>query len=337
MPEDSSPKFSDEEQEMRIAYFTLPMALNYQRDSYKLWEAALKTYTDPETNFVFDLASKKVTELSKNGKQMFADFSPNGKQIAFVRDNNIFLSDAEGNEKQITKDGEWNKIKNGWCDWVYEEEFEFAKAFWWNADGSKIAFLRFDETDVKEYSMTLYKGLYTSPYNFKYPKAGDANSSISLHIYELKSDKTTQVDIGTETDIYIPRVQWTNDPSILSYQRMNRLQSQNELFFWNCEIEKNQLILSETAETYVDVHNDLTFLSNNKGFIWTSERDGYNHLYHYNFTGKLINQITKGSWDVTNFIGFDEKRSLLYYNSTETSPTDRDLSCVSLEIGRAHV
>jgi dipeptidyl-peptidase 4 len=283
-----------------------------------------------ENNFIFDLSSKKITEVSKDGKQMFADFSPDSKHIAFVRDNNIFIREIYVDEKQITFDGERNKIKNGWCDWVYEEEFEFAQAFWWNSDGTKIAFLRFDESAVKEFTMTMYQGLYTSPYSFKYPKAGDANSLISLHVYDLKTGITETIDIGSEKDIYIPRVKWTNDPNILSYQRMNRLQNKNELFFWNCIKKSNQLMLTEESKTYVDVHNDLTFLNNNKGFIWTSERDGFNHLYSYDFNGKLLNQITKGKWDVTSFIGFDAKKNLLYFNSTETSPTDRDLCVINL-------
>jgi dipeptidyl-peptidase 4 len=173
--------------------------------------------------------------------------------------------------------------------------------------------------------------LYTEQYKFKYPKAGDANSVISLHIYDLATGTTSKVDIGTEKDIYIPRVQWTNDPGILSYQRMNRLQNKNELFFWDTKAGANKLILTEEAKTYVDVKDDLTFLDDNKGFIWSSERDGYNHLYYYDFAGKLINQVTKGQWDVMEFNGFDEEGKKLYYISTEVSPTDRDLYMVSLD------
>ena len=284
-----------------------------------------------DENYVVDLTSKKVVPVSAKGTQMFADFSPNGKQVAFVRDNNLFISNPGIEERQITFDGEWNKIKNGWSDWVYEEEFEFAKAFWWNADGSKLAYLRFDESEVKEFSMTVYEGLYTDQYKFKYPKAGDANSLISLHVYDLKSGKTDKVDLGKETDIYIPRVKWSQDPDILSYQRMNRLQNKNELFFWHCSKQVNELILTEESSTYVDVHDNLVFLEANKGFIWTSERDGFNHIYYYYINGKLASQITKGNWDVTEFNGIDENRKKIYFTSTENSPTDRDLFVISLD------
>jgi dipeptidyl-peptidase-4 len=223
-----------------------------------------------------------------------------------------------GEEIQVTKDGEWNKIKNGWSDWVYEEEFEFAQAFWWNDDGSKIAFLRFDESNVKEYAMTQFSGLYPNEYKYKYPKAGEANSIITLNVYDVITDKTSAIDIGRETDIYIPRVQWTGNANILSYQRMNRLQNKNELFFYDVKSNTNKLILTEEAKTYVDVKDDLTFLSADKGFIWSSERDGFNHLYHYDFNGKLINQITSGKWDIMNFNGFDESGKKIYYTSTET-------------------
>ena len=298
----------------------------------------LKTASEPvyrrstiDENYVMDLNSKSVLPVSEKGTQMFAEFSPDGKKIAFVRDNNIFISTPGENEIQITSDGEWNKIKNGWSDWVYEEEFEFAKAFWWNSDGGKIAYLRFDESDVKEFSMTMYEGLYTDQYRFKYPKAGDANSLIDLMVYDLQSGKTEKIDLGKETDIYIPRVKWTKDPNILSYQRMNRLQNLNELFFWDCKSKTNQVVLTEKSETYVDVHDNLIFLDGNKGFIWTSENDGFNHIYQYDFKGKLINQITKGNWDVTELNGVDEKGKKIYFTSTENSPTERDLYVSGLD------
>jgi dipeptidyl-peptidase 4 len=315
---------------------TIPLAsYRFNSDESKILVSTDKEHiyrrSSKENCFVFDLKTKNVTPVSGKDKQMFADFSPSGDKVAFVRDNNIFISDLlTGNEIKITSDGENNKIKNGWSDWVYEEEFEFAKAFWWNADGSKIAFLRFDESAVKEFSMTLYSGLYTNQYKFKYPKAGDANSLISLHIYDVKGAATNKVDIGAETDIYIPRVQWTKDPSVLSYQRMNRLQNKNELFFYDVKTNSGKLILTEEAKTYVDVKDDLTFLQNNGGFIWSSERDGFNHMYYYDFTGKLINQVTTGKWDVMEFCGVDEKGKKIFYISTEVSPTDRDLYVVDL-------
>jgi len=283
-------------------------------------------------SYVFDLKTRKLKTLSDKGKQMFATIAPVGNKVAFVRDNNLFVKDLDNNtETQITTDGEKNKVKNGWSDWVYEEEFSKAESFFWNANGTKIAFIRYDETNVKEFEMPIYKGLYPEEYRFKYPKAGEDNSIVSVFIYDLASKKTTKVDIGTETNIYIPRIIWTNDNNILSVQRMNRLQNKIELLFADANTGTTKVILSEENNTYIDITDDLTFLKNNKGFIWSSEKDGFNHFYHYDFTGKLVNQITKGNWDVMEFKGFDEANNILYYTSTEVSATDRDLYSVSLD------
>ncbi len=283
-------------------------------------------------NYVFDFKTRKLKTLSDNGKQMFATLAPVGNKVAFVRDNNLFVKDLDYNtETQITTDGEKNKIKNGWADWVYEEEFSKAESFFWNSNGTKIAFIRYDESKVKEYEMALYNGLYPEEYKFKYPKAGEDNSVISVHIYDLVSKKITTVDIGKETNIYIPRIVWTGDANILSVQRMNRLQNKLELLFADANTGTTKIILTEEAKTYIDITDDLTFLKNNKGFIWSSEQDGYNHLYHYDFTGKQVNQITNGKWDVMEFKGFDETSKTLYYVSTEVSPTDRDVYAVSLD------
>jgi dipeptidyl-peptidase 4 len=283
-------------------------------------------------NYVFDFKTRKLKSLSDKGKQMFATLAPVGNKVAFVRDNNIFIKDLDENtETQITNDGENNKIKNGWADWVYEEEFAKAEAFFWNSTGTKIAFIRFDESKVREFEMAIYNGLYPEEYKFKYPKAGEDNSIVSVHIYDLVSKKTTAVDIGKETNIYIPRIIWTNDANILSVMRMNRLQNKIELLFADANTGNTKIILTEEAKTYVDVPDELTFLKNNKGFIWCSEQDGFNQLYHYDFTGKLINQITKGNWDLISFKGCDEATKTLYYTSTEISPTDRDLYAISLD------
>jgi dipeptidyl-peptidase-4 len=283
-------------------------------------------------NYVFDLKTRKLVLLSENGPQLFARMSPKGSKVAFVRDNNLFIKDLDAQtETQLTKDGEYNKIKNGWCDWVYEEEFSKAEAFEWNADGNKIAWIKFDESKVKEFEMPMYDGLYPSQYKFKYPKAGEANSIVSVYVYDLATQKITNVDIGTETDIYIPRINWTKDPNVLSIQRMNRLQNKLELLFADAQSGKTKVILAEECDTYIDINDNLRFLSNNKGFIWSSEQDGFNHLYHYDINGKLINQITKGNWDVIDFKGIDEKTKTLFYISTELSPNERDLYSVLLD------
>ncbi len=284
-----------------------------------------------EKNYIYNLKTKKLSLLSDN-KQRLATFSPNGNKIAFVRDNNLFVKDLVSNkETQITKDGAFNKIINGATDWVYEEEFSFDKAFQWSPDGNKIAFYRFDESEVKEFSMNMYEGnLYPTEYKFKYPKAGEKNSVVSILVYDINSGKTTTIDIGNETDQYIPRIKWTKDSNILALEKMNRLQNKLELLLANATTGEIKTILTETSEQYIEINNNLTFL-NNKQFIWMSDVSGYNHLYVYDLTGKLIRQITSGNWEVVDFKGIDKKTNVLYYTSTESAPYNRDLYAINID------
>jgi dipeptidyl-peptidase 4 len=287
----------------------------------------------PKANyFVYDIGAKRVTELSPAGKALFPKFSPDGSRIAFVRDNNIFIKDlATGNEVAVTTDGVQNQVKNGWADWVYEEEFSRADYFEWSPDGKSLAYIRFDETRVKEYTLDLYKGeLYPEKYTYKYPKAGEDNSIVSVHIYNFASKSTVKADIGTETDLYIPRIKYTNDPNVLCIQRMNRLQNKLEYLFADARTGSTQVILTEESKTYIDISDDLTFVAN-KGFIISSEKDEYNHLYYYDLKGNLISQVTKGPWDVMEFKGFDERTGTLYYISTENGAINRDVYSVKLD------
>ncbi|SEN94645.1 dipeptidyl-peptidase-4 [bacterium A37T11] len=281
--------------------------------------------------YVFDLATKQVKEVSPNGKQFFATLSPDGTKVAFVRDNNIFIHDlAHDTEKQITNDGEVNHIINGLSDWVYEEEFEFAKAFFWNADGTSIAYYRFDETEVPEFSMTMYERLYPAEYRYKYPKAGEKNSVVSIHIYHLTDGTTKAVDVGTETDQYLPRVKWTRNPAQLCVLRMNRHQNKLEYLFADAATGRSRVILTEEDKCYIDINDDLTFLKDGKRFIICSERNGFNHLYLYSMDGTLLSQLTQGNWEVTAFYGIDEKNKCIYYQSTEFSPLERDVYRIGL-------
>lgn len=279
-------------------------------------------YSTIEFYYVYDVKSKKLTPLSVNGKQRLAQFSPDGNKVAFVRDNNIFVVDLTTNkETQVTTDGEWNKIINGGTDWVYEEEFALPNGIAWSPDSKKIAFYRFDESMVKEYQMTMYNtGLYPQPSTFKYPKAGEKNSIVSIHIYDLATMKTIPVDVGRETDQYIPRIQWTKDPSKLSLIRMNRLQNKQELLIADANSGTSMVILTETSSTYMEVCDHLTFLSDGKSFLWSSDKDGRTHLYHYNMDGTLVRQITKGWWDVITFYGYDEKSKTIFYSGNEGLP-----------------
>lgn len=303
-------------------------------DKLLLYEAQEYVYRrSPKAYYyVYDIATKKVVRLSSHSKQLFPKFSPDGKKVAYVRDNNIFIKDlATELEEPVTKDGEWNKIKNGWGDWVYEEEFSKADYFDWSSDSRSLAYVRFDETKVKEFTMDMYKGeLYPERYTFKYPKAGEDNSIVSVHIYNTFSKSTVNADIGTNTDIYIPRIQFTNNANVLCIQRLNRLQNKLEFLFADASNGSTKVIYTDESKTYVDISDDLRFVGN-KGFIISSERDEYNHLYFFDLNGKLINQITKGAWDVMEFTGFNEATGTLYYVSTENGQTQRDVYSVRLD------
>ena len=279
--------------------------------------------------YLYDTYTKKITPLS-SGKQMFATYSPDAKKVAFVKDNNLYYLDlVTKKETKITNDGKKNEIINGWCDWVYEEEFGFAKAFSWSPDGSKIAFYKFNETEVPEYNMQMWGELYPEDYRFKYPKAGEKNSIVEIKIYDTKTAKTTNVNVGAEKDQYIPRIKWTNTSSKLFVYRMNRLQNKLEILETNSSNGDTKVLLKEENETYVEIYDDVKFLQ--KGFIMASEKDGYKHLYYYGWDGKLINQITKGKWDVVTLKGVDEKKKVVYFTSAETSATQRGFYRVNLD------
>lgn len=273
--------------------------------------------------YVYDLGSKQIVKIS-DAKIQEPAISPNGQKVAYVRDNNIYIFDLPTQSTlQVTHDGERNKIINGVTDWVYEEEFAFVRAFEWNSDGTKLAFIRFDEGDVPEFSMDVFgTGLYPSQAVFKYPKAGEANAVVSLHILDVNTAGITHVDLGDA--YYIPRIKWMNHPDHLSVQTLNRHQNNLKLIQVGANKGNVTVLLEETDAAYVDVTDDLTFLQDDS-FIWTSERDGYNHIYLYDPKGGLIRQLTKGPWEVTDYYGYDRKRDRIYFQSTENGSINRDV------------
>lgn len=276
--------------------------------------------------YVYDLKSKKISAVS-SFKIQEPSLSPDGSKVAYVHNNNIFVWDIAANyTKQLTLDGVKNKIINGITDWVYEEEFAFVRAFEWNSDGSKLAFIRFDETKVPEFSMDVYgANLYQTQTKFKYPKAGEVNSKVSLHIVDLDTYDITKVDLVDP--YYIPRIKWMNDPNFLSVQTLNRHQNKLRLYMVNARNNSSSLLLEETDDAYVSVTDDLTFMADDS-FIWTSEKDGFKHIYLYDAEGKLMNQVTKGPWEVTKYYGYDQNEDLIYYQSTENGSINRDVYSV---------
>ena len=282
--------------------------------------------------WVYNRSEKSLKQVSKEGKQQLGTFSPDGSKVAFVRDNNLFITDLE-KEKQVTSDGKWNHIINGAPDWVYEEEFGFSQGFCWSPDGKKIAFYRFDESKVKQFHMTMFGELYPTSYEFKYPKAGEENSLVNILVYDLESGGTTTMDTGGESDQYIPRIKWTTDSNLLSIMRLNRLQNQLDVLHANASTGESKVIYQEINQWYISEASDetLTYLEDGEHLILNSERDGYFHLYLYNFVNGDIQTITSGDYDVSDFIGYDAKNKTLYYSSYEISSIERHVYSIRLD------
>ena len=282
--------------------------------------------------FLYNLAAKKLTAIMPGKKISLATLSPDGKMVAFCYQNNLYLYDlATGKEKAITTSGKQNELIHGSSDWVYEEEFEFWQAFHWSPDSRKIAFMSFDESQVPTYNMQLWGGLYPRDYKFKYPKAGEKNSKVDISIYDLATGNTLALNEGSENDQYIARMQWTQSANTLSFRRMNRLQNQIELIHADANTGTLQTVLKENAKTFFEINDDLVYLKNGKQFIYNSDISGYPHIYLYDISGKLIRQITSGNWEVAKFLGLDESKKLLYYQSTEDGSTQRHLYKIGID------
>ena len=277
----------------------------------------------------YNVRTKKLHLIGKDIQE--PTFSPKGEKIAFAKKNNLFILNlTTGNTvTQVTKDGTTNHIINGITDWVYEEEFAFVRAFEWSKNGNYLAFLRFNESKVPTFSMDLVgKNNYPQQQVFKYPKAGEKNARVTLHVFNCASKKTNKVSLGAYE--YIPRIKWSNAANILVATTLNR--HQNNLKLHKVAVVKNKVttLLNETDAAYLNITDNLTFLNDNS-FIWTSEKDGYNHIYHYDFSGKLINQITKGKWEVTNYYGYDKKKKTVYYQSVENGSINRGVYSIDLD------
>jgi dipeptidyl-peptidase-4 len=298
------------------------LLISTQRE--RIYRRSSKAYV-----YAYDIATKKSVKID-NEKILHATYSPDGGKVAYVKNNNLYFKDI-GSQKivQVTKDGAWNKIINGNADWVYEEEFEFSRAFQWSKNGTHLAYYKFDESKVPEYSITTFNQLYPSQYSYKYPKAGEANSVIAIHIYNVATGKDVTVKTGNENDIYIPRIKWTEDNNKLGIAWLNRLQNHLKWLVADANTGTASTVYDETNKSYVEINDDLKFLSDGKHFITTSERDGYKHIYLYQINGTLDAQLTEGRYDVDNVLGVDEKNKTVYYTAAFYSPMDRQLFAVN--------
>jgi len=298
-----------------------------QTEVEKIWRRSTKAHY-----YVYNLEDESLTKLTDTDvKQQFAEFSPQGNRVGFVRNNNLFWVDlTTGKERQITSDGKKGHIINGASDWVYEEEFSFAKAWFWGPDGNKIAFYRFDESRVKQYTLQEWDDVYPDNIRYKYPKAGEQNALVDIGVHHLKQDTTVWMESGDTDNAYIVRLDWTHDPNKLAIRWMNRLQNRQDLMLADAQTGETTTLKTETGSTWIEENDDLTFLANGNEFIYVSEESGYNHIYHYRIDGKLIRQVTKGPWEVSRFLGFDEVNNHLYYTSTEKSPLQNHLYRINL-------
>ena len=272
-----------------------------------------------------------VERLSDGGPQQVPVFSPDGNQVAFVRDNNIFLVKLlYGNsESQVTEDGERNEVLNGIPDWVYEEEFGFDRALEFSADSRMLAYIRWDEREVPSYSIQLFAGQtprlvpfekYPGAYTYKYPKTGETNSKVSVHTFDIKSKVTRQIDVPLDADGYIPRIRFTRDPDKLAIMTLNRHQNRFDLYFASPRSTVAKLVLRDESDTYIseNVFDNIVFYPENFSFI--SEKSGYSHLYWYSMGGNLLKQVTSGPYEVCSFWGYDAEEGSFYFSSNEESP-----------------
>lgn len=281
---------------------------------------------------VYDLATKKFLDVD-TGMVLHAQLSPDGAKVAFVRDNNLYYRDlAASRTVAVTTDGKWNHIINGNCDWVYEEEFEFTQAYQWSTDSRYLAYYRFDESGVTEYSFPKYTGLYPENYSYKYPKAGEANSVVTIHFYELGTTKNALALTAPDgnADHYIPRIRWSADSSKLCILKLNRLQNRLDYLLADRVTGAASSILTETDSAYVEINDNLEFLSDRRSMIYTSERDGFNRLYRYDWTKKKYTVLSGPGYDVEGLVSVDEDASQVYFIAA-LMPKDRALMAVGLD------
>lgn len=316
---------------------------NEQRILITTQSKRINRYSSQAEFYVWDFYTERFYPVSEFGPQRAATLSPDGERIAFVRDNNIYIKTIRfGTEYAVTTDGKANAVINGVPDWVYEEEFEYDKAFEWSPDSKMLAYVKFDEREVPEYKMLIYKGLSPEKNEYavypgetlqKYPKAGEKNSKVSVHVHDLKTKTTLVMDIGKNEDIYVPRIKWTPDSKDLVLFRLNRFQNELNILYANPNTGDSRTIMTEKNRRYIDEGflDQFRFLDDQRHFVVLSERNGWSHLYLYRNNGFIVGPLTSGEFDVTRFYGYDQERKLFYYQAARKSPLQREIYAQSLD------
>ena len=282
--------------------------------------------------WLYNVGGTDFIKLTTGGKQRLTTLSPDGTKTAFVRDNNLYWMDLGTlEEHQITTDGKMGEIINGTTDWVYEEEFAITHGFAWSPDSKKIAYLRFDESGVREYNMQMWGALYPEDYRYKYPKAGEDNSKVSLWVYDVNDAKVSRIASTDKRWEYIPRFQWTPG-GMLAYMLMNRLQNHMQIL-----TGEGKMLYEEQDDAYVEVPDTWRFFNVGKGkkaqeqMLITSERDGFRHIYLYGIDGKLVKQVTTGGYEVCEVAGVDNENQRLYYTSREHGAINKSLFVIGFD------
>jgi dipeptidyl-peptidase-4 len=294
-----------------------------------VWRETERIYRHSYKSVVydFDVRRRMVKQINESGnKVMLPTFSPDGRMCAYVEDNNIWIKKFDyDTETQVTKDGEKNKIINGATDWVYEEEFAVTSLMAWSPDNEYLCYVRFDESQVPEYEMTVYgDGYYPEAEKFKYPKAGEKNSLVTLHSYSIETKDVKTLKTPVDEDGYIPYIRFTSD-SQLAVMTLNRRQNIFNLYHASPKSGLFKLILKDENKAYIDADFMKAIRFSPSGFLYISEKDGYAHIYQYSPTGVEQRQVTSGNWDVTRLIGKDETSGTIYYESAEESPLRRSI------------
>ncbi len=310
--------------------------LSEQEDKILLVTASesIFRYSFKALYYIYNVNTGKTEPLYDSIKVQLASFSPDGNKVTFVYRNNLYFKDLiKDTVIRVTHDGVHGEIINGLSDWVYEEEFTLKRAYNWCPDSRKIAYYRFDERHVKLYTIPFYKSLYPFQYQYKYPKAGEMNSFIEIHVYHLDDQKDVVMDIGRKADIYIPRIKWTQDTNLLSISRLNRLQNKVNILLANAHTGNSYTIYAEENKKYLSEFTDdhINFIHDNREFLVLSEKDGYMHMYRHKITGELVNQVTVGEWEIDKILGIDKNNGVLYYTSTEVSPLERHVYSINLD------
>jgi len=283
------------------------------------------------TFYIINVKNKStVLYVESEEEQAILKFSPDSKKIGFVRGNNIYTADiSTGLITQYTFDGSEN-ILNGKFDWAYEEEFSIIDGWEWSPDSRSIAFWRMDQSKIPDIHIAKWDSVNLNFHKMRYPKAGFPNAEVKIGTINISDGNINWMDLGNDNDIYVPRIKFTSDPGLLSVQRLNRLQNHMELLFFDIKTGKSTTVVDEKSETWIDVYDDLSFLTKEKKFIWTSDKDGFKHIYLYDYTGKLLNQITSGKWEVIEVTAVDDKRGLIYYISNERGRRFKDLYSIKI-------